>query len=421
MCFLINISYFCTMKRFIGVFNIFLVALLTFHMLWMSETACAQSPMSMSVDDDVEISLLTCEPHDAIYSLYGHTAIRVTDVRHHQDIAVNFGVFDFTSDYFVLRFVFGLTDYMMGVLPFEVFLSEYSYYGCGVYQQRINMTAAEKSAFLRALAIAARPENVVYRYNFFYNNCTTKARDLIFSALDGSVEYRQTPLQQGRKSFRELVHLKNEEWPWARVGNDILLGVKADQNTNHDERQFLPQVLMNDFDSATIVKDGEATRLLVDTAYWVLPSTAGKKTIEKTVVTPTMLSVIVFCAILAYCLFLLFIRKKPLPWVDYFVVVPYGIGGLVLLAMIFSKHPTVSFNLQILMLNPIWLFLMLPCIRLRHKWHIVLGFLAAFAVCGFVQDYADGMPMMALSLSILAVSNIVMQHKSITERQKTRE
>ena len=63
--------------------------------------------------DSVEISLLTCQPHDEIYSLYGHTAIRFHDMRKKQpiDVAFNYGVFDFKKSFFILRFVFGLTDY----------------------------------------------------------------------------------------------------------------------------------------------------------------------------------------------------------------------------------------------------------------------------------------------------------------------
>ena len=92
--------------------------------------------------DSLEISLLTCAPHDQVYSLYGHTAIRLQDKSQGYDMVVNYGLFDSSAPHFVLRFVFGLTDYCMGITSFEMFRQEYVYYGSEVVQQRLNLTEA---------------------------------------------------------------------------------------------------------------------------------------------------------------------------------------------------------------------------------------------------------------------------------------
>ena len=135
---------------------------------------------------------MTCEPHDEIYSLYGHTAIRIVNPQKDMDIAVNYGAFDSSESNFVLRFVFGLTDYMMMVYDYSDFLAEYRYFGSAVHQQHINMTSEEKRVFMAALAESAQPENIKYRYNYFYNNCTTKARDIIFGAMSGEKVVEQS-------------------------------------------------------------------------------------------------------------------------------------------------------------------------------------------------------------------------------------
>ena len=87
--------------------------------------ANAETPQdNLEKYDSIEVSLLTCSPHEEIYSLYGHTALRWHDL--HQsgpsagnDIAFNWGIFNFNKPYFVLRFVFGLTDYELGIMPFQ--------------------------------------------------------------------------------------------------------------------------------------------------------------------------------------------------------------------------------------------------------------------------------------------------------------
>ncbi len=399
------------MERFIYVFKGFYAPLLTILLVMSGSSAKGQVTSAHPELDSLEVSLLTCQPHDQIYSLYGHTAIRVRFGNTGEDIAVNFGVFDFDSDNFVLRFVFGLTDYRMGIQPFRAFLNEYAYYGSGVYQQRLSLTHSEKMAFLAALREQSRPENVVYRYNYYYNNCTTKARDLLLSAVDGEVRYDETSLQSGERSFRDLIHLHNEDHRWARFGNDMLLGMKSDFNTSHSERQFLPQVLANDFDSAYVVMPDNSQHHLVDTAYWVLLPGAHYASSGGMPLSPTAMAAIVFCVIMAYCLSVVLIRKRNLPWVDYIISIPYGVCGLVLTAMIFSQHPTVSLNLQILTFNPLWLVLLCPAVRVRYRWQVVVTFLALFFLCNIVQSYAEGMNIMALSLLLLALTNLYLQRK----------
>ena len=97
--------------------------------------------------DSVEICLLTCQPHDEVYSLYGHTAIRYHDLRKGGiDAAFNYGVFNFHAPYFALRFVFGLTDYELGVFPYAAFEKEYRYFGSMVTEQVLNLSNEENPA-----------------------------------------------------------------------------------------------------------------------------------------------------------------------------------------------------------------------------------------------------------------------------------
>ena len=113
--------------------------------------------------DSVEISLLTCRPRQNVYSLYGHTAIRVQDKQNQLDIAVNYGMFSFEKPFFILRFVFGLTDYSMDIEDFEAFRIYYATRGAGVRQQALNLTKDEKKAIIAAIIKNYEPQNRVYR------------------------------------------------------------------------------------------------------------------------------------------------------------------------------------------------------------------------------------------------------------------
>ena len=205
--------------------------------------------------DSVEISLLTCQPHDEIYSLYGHTALRYHDLRKGGlDIAFNYGVFDYKKPFFALRFVFGLTDYELGAYPYRLFQEEYRRFGSMVTEQVLNLTDQEKAILQQALAINMQNENRIYRYNYFYSNCTTKARDIIEQCIQGTVSYAD---REGyTPTHREMIHEMTKNNPWAAFGNDLLLGILADRPTDRRLQEFLPYNLMYDFDHAKIYKDG---------------------------------------------------------------------------------------------------------------------------------------------------------------------
>lgn len=400
------------MKRNIWLFKRFLICASVLLTGISSACGAENADSGSSPLDSIEVSLLTCQPHDEVYSLYGHTAIRVKNSITGTDWAVNYGVFDFNTDYFVAKFVFGITDYMLGIFPFDDFLKEYKFFGSGVFQQRINLSTSEKEAFMQALVENARPENVVYRYNYYYNNCTTRARDIIYGALEGEVS---KPEECGL-TFRELIHSKNEDHRWARCGNDMLLGVGSDKMASPEEAEFLPEYLMKDFETARVTYPDGTQKALVDSAFWVLmpgqpwhPADAVDMPL-----TPIQCAWIVFAAILAYTLFSLFLMArgsgrslKTLRIIDYALCCLYALAGLMLFAMLFSQHPTVRLNLQILMFCPLWFITAWPTARSSKGWIVMAVALTAFFLGNFVQSYAEGANVLALALSLIIAKNIM--------------
>lgn len=397
------------MKRNISIFYITLISLLTLFALPASSQSYDRDTLTKEDSlafQAVEFSLLTCQPHDEVYSLYGHTAIRIVDPQRGADIVANWGVFDSSMSYFVLRFVFGLTDYMMGVLPVEIFFEEYRHYGCGVYQQRLNLSLKEKKSLMIALEKNYLPENRVYRYNFIYDNCTSRARDVIASALDGEIKYQPTEMQRGDRSFRELIHWKNTDYPWAAFGNDILLGVQADMNTDVMERHFLPEILMADYDSAKVICADGTEKALVDSAFWVLqPSPSPLVTMDGFPLTPLECSLIVLAIVALLCMFESFVLCDHLFIVDRIMFFIYGVIGILLTTMIFSQHPTVRINLQILVFCPLWLWLSVALNKWKQGYNVVLVCLILFFIGNILQSYAEGMNILALSLLLRVISS----------------
>ena len=388
-------TIFCALKTLLGA----IIALISTE-VW-GQSSQSELPV-VNPMDSVEISLLTCQPHDEVYSLYGHTAIRFHDARKDKmiDVAFNYGVFDFKKSLFVLRFVFGLTDYELGAYPYRFFVQEYRQFGCLVTEQVLNLTSEEKQRLQDALAENLKPENKIYRYNYFYNNCTTKARDVIEQCINGKIEYAER--ENYTPSHRDMVHEMTRNNPWSRFGNDILLGIKADKTTTQREQEFLPHHLMYDFDHAQIYENGQY-RPLVKERRIAVP--AGVQ-IVKSGFSLTPIQCFIILLVVGVIIFVIEwrLRRAFLLW-DLLLMTVTGTIGIMLTLMIFSQHPTVSLNLQIILFNPLPWFFLWPIIRRRQTryWQITAVLCVLFLIGAIFQSYAEGIWNLALCLLLQCI------------------
>ena len=367
-----------------------LYIVLTFILSVVNATVGAQS---MTNPDRIQISLLTCSPGKEVWAQYGHTAIRYYDKESGEDLAINYGIFSLDQTYFIPRFVLGMTDYRMGVQPMDMFLAQYSYEGRGVVEQVLNLSAEDKEVIYKALQENMKPENVVYRYNYFFDNCTTRARDMLVNHLHGKVVY---PPAEENATFRSMIHKWNNKYEWAQFGEDLLLGVNADRKTTKSEQQFLPENLRSDFDKAKyngkpLVKE---TNVLLDA--------------ETEVVEPVFplspLSIALIFAVISLVMMLFSYRRQQVYWAwDLALMLTSGLMGIIFFVMIFSQHPCVSLNFILLFFNPLPLFFLYSTIKKKKViWWKIWG---VFIILGLFGSLFQEIP-----LPILIVASFLLLH-----------
>ena len=384
------------MKLFISFLRYIFVVLLL-----MPVCSYAKAQDTSYIDmDSVQISLLTCQPHEEVYSLYGHTAIRYYDKTRNMDLAINYGMFSFKKPFFILRFVFGLTDYEMGIEPFDAFCAQYAGYGSGVYEQVLHLTREEKSRIANAINENYKPENRVYRYNYFYDNCTTRTRDMLLDHLTRRLDVRIKDLKW--ESYRDLVHQCCRRTPWVKFGNDMLLGLQADFPIDYKQKQFLPENLKEDFEHIFLKTGKGKTEKLVSRSGWVvLP---GVQTEMADFPLSPIACMLLLAGIIVLVTLLEGIRKTRFRWVDAAILLVCGLVGIILFAMIFSQHPTVRLNLQILLFCPFTLLYIYSSVKKSREKQFYKGMkvwcalLILFLIGGLFQHYAEGIRFLALSL-----------------------
>ena len=367
-----------------------LYIVLTFILSVVNATAGAQS---MTNPDSIQISLLTCSPGKEVWAQYGHTAIRYYDKESGEDLAINYGIFSLDQTYFIPRFVLGMTDYRMGVQPMDMFLAQYSYEGRGVIEQVLNLSAEDKEVIYKALQENMKPENVVYRYNYFFDNCTTRARDMLVNHLHGKVVY---PPAEEDATFRSMIHKWNNKYEWSQFGEDLLLGVNADRKTTKSEQQFLPENLRSDFDKARyngkpLVKE---TNVLLD----------AETEVAEPVFPLSPLSIALIFAVISLVMMLFSYRRQQVYWAwDLALMLTSGLMGIIFFVMIFSQHPCVSLNFILLFFNPLPLFFLYSTIKEKKViWWKIWGVLIILGLFGSLFQ--------EIPLPILIVASFLLLH-----------
>jgi hypothetical protein len=199
-----------------------------------------------------QVSLLTVMAGEDLYTTWGHSAIRITDTVTHQDIVYNYGTFYFDDPNFYTKFVRGKLMYYLSTDDFQSFVNENQQENRGITEQILNLSCEQKRNVISLLEENMMAQNRSYKYDFLFDNCTTRLRDLIEKASDSSVHFGKVLAQ--KTTFRDLIHeyLNYGDKQWSKLGIDILLGSKTDAVATPYQIMFLPDYLMKTFDSSTI-------------------------------------------------------------------------------------------------------------------------------------------------------------------------
>ena len=310
-------------------------------------------PAQVQLSDSAKISLLTASPWSgAVYALFGHTAIHVGDDSTMVDAVYNYGFFDPSQPHFIYNFVRGKTDYILGVTSFKDFLFEYEQKGQQVIEQEIDLSSVEKQQLYDALFMNALPENRGYRYNYLYDNCSTRPRDMIEKYANGVIQYLPTPQEQ---TYRDLLHERLDGYPWVIFGIDLLIGTEADRTIDLREKMFLPSYLMDSFDGAIVQKNDTVSYSLVKNSSVILNhDNERNKQGEQGLLTPILAAfVLLIVSILVSLLQIIKLNVSKLPKrYDTILFASAGVAGFIIFfLMYFSEHPATNPNWNFVWLN----------------------------------------------------------------------
>lgn len=191
---------------------------------------------------NLRISILTCGPGEDIYSIYGHSAIRIVDSVHQTDLVYNYGTFNFGDPQFVWKFTRGKLDYYLSDADFNQFMEEYLEDGRRVDEQVLALRSDQALGIQQFLLKNLLPENRNYRYDFLFDNCSTRIRDILEKTLGPDLRLG-IAMADDSATFRSILNHYERNTHWERFGINLLMSDLVDRKMKSREAMFLPDYL----------------------------------------------------------------------------------------------------------------------------------------------------------------------------------
>jgi hypothetical protein len=365
--------------------------------------ANSQGVFSQSSNDTLAY-LLTCGPGTETYSIYGHSALRILIPGKHSDKVYNWGVFEYETPNFAWKFAKGRLDYMLDTENFNGFLKGYYFEKRYVYSQKINIDSKATSKLLELINENLKPENIKYRYDFFYDDCTTRIRDLLERSIGNKLIY--PPPESGKlATFRDLVGKYQNPYPWLKFGVDLIMGSTADKRASFRDKMFLPIDMKDELSKSVIQRSEKRIPLLQNPE--VLLDFDAPLIKERFLTSPPC----VFTAIIIIILIMaaLIKSRKIIRIID---IIIYSVFSVLSILMIFfnffTDHAQMKWNLNIVWLNPLIIvcLVMLILNKTGTLWFRIVFFISAgFLVLQFILPQEFNIAFSLLTIILLIRSS----------------
>ena len=360
--------------------------------------------LANKLSDRAQISILTCGQGSELYTIFGHSAIRVVDPASSMDIVFNYGVFDFRTPNFYWKFATGKLEYLLDISNFPFFERSYIREKRDMREQVLDLSQVQKQKLFDNLVINYQPENRAYLYDFLKDNCSTRVIDMLETSLGDSLHFSYGKYKTG-KTYSAMLKGSLDPSPWIKLGLPILLGTKAEKVLTLREHTFLPNYLELALSDAKIVRNGEEVKLVSQENQLLQfpPLFTNFKWYQK----PAFFLWLIFVAISLFTFWQVKYNKTNFIF-DRFLFSSIGLLSCLFLFMwLFSEHKSMHTNHQLLWAVP---FHLIFAFMLKKKtgrkyfnffayYYLVFNFVALF-----FQDIFDlALAPVFLSLAIRAM------------------
>ncbi|WP_105003233.1 DUF4105 domain-containing protein [Tenacibaculum sp. SG-28] len=235
-----------------------------FLLLLLLLTSKAFTGQNLQLSTYAEVSVVTYGPGEALFEKFGHTAVRIKDPLLRLDLVYNYGIFDTSEADFYVNFTKGFMKYKLVRYPFKNSVESYQQDKRWIKQQVLNLTVKEKNQIFGFLEQNAQPKNASYYYDPFFDNCSTKPKNILFSALEDKIILNDNFIV-AKKTIRQLMNSELHWNTWGSLGINIALGNRLDRVATPQEYAFLPDYVFKILAASKVKRNEKLEDLVLKT------------------------------------------------------------------------------------------------------------------------------------------------------------
>ncbi|MGA9637675.1 DUF4105 domain-containing protein [Flavobacterium sp.] len=315
----------------------------SFFLILFSIISFGQNPI---LSQHAKVSILTCGTGNESYSLFGHTAIRISDIENNLDIIYNYGAFDFNTPNFVAKFAKGDLQYFAVTNSYSNFISQYVYENRSVYEQDLNLSLDLKQQLFDNLNTALASGDSYYTYKFIDKNCTSMVVNIINKTLGTKAITKNIDTTA---TYRRILYPYFDNHFYEKLGTSIIFGTKVDQIGDHI---FLPLELM---ENLKLAKFKNQNLLLNPTKRLLKFEKINEKSWWN-----NCYSYLIFLGLV------IILNKKSINQVYFFIV---GLIGILFVFLgFYSGHLELANNYNVLLFNPLLILSFFFYRKKQIKW-----------------------------------------------------
>ena len=320
-----------------------LKTLLFIFIFWVFSLGFSQQ---VTLSPAATLSVITCGSGEELYSSFGHSAFRITDPVLGIDVVYNYGTFNFNAPNFYLNFTQGKLLYTLSRQQFDVFIYEYEMENRWVKEQVLNLTEAQKNDLFLFLENNYRPENRDYKYDFFFDNCSTKIAAVLESTFGSALRYNYAHLEE-QFTFRELIHQNLKANSWSAFGIDLALGSVIDREATPHEHLFLPSYVLRQLNYTSL----EDIPIVLKQKTIL---TGGPKLKEPNFLLTPLFWLSVVLTLVVLLTYFDFKKGSRSRWLDFSLFFATGFAGWIIVFLwFFTEHTTTVINFNVLWAFPL--------------------------------------------------------------------
>lgn len=353
-----------------------------------------------NIPNNTQISILTFGPGNNLNDAFGHSGIRLKTS--YSDIVYDFGRYNFEDPNFYLNFARGKLKYLQGKANYSNLVSFYQHQNRSIKEQLLNLSAEEKQSIYTFLETNYANNQGAYLYDFFYDNCATKIRDVIENATNGNINY-QLPDNYEDKTFRTLIQDQLHPNTWGSLGIDIALGAIIDRTATPREHMFLPKNIYTFFEKATISNEKE----LVSSSKTIINSDTKFK--NGTFLLSPIFVLSLIAILIIYITFNDHKNQRRTKILDAILHLILGLIGVLLTLLWFATdHTATAYNYNLLWAFPLSILMIFQACKAEpKKWFVGYIKFSVLMLCLLTVHWISGVQRFAPTLIPLLIALFV--------------